>query len=149
MRCEARSVGHRKWPPAPTGDRASGYRSMTESNPEPQEVTDAQVQRAGVFGYDAKGRAHRYDTVRARIIVTADGDVEHVEDLARNRVVQWIDYVQQRVGWIDQWWSTTNGPDVARRRRVAAQQAQDVRYERARADEADTDADTDTTAEVA
>ena len=85
------------------------------------------AQRAGVIGYDRRGRCHRWDPVRATLYVTVDGDVVHTEELARPAVQHWIDYVRsEKCGWIDEWW---NAETPAHDRHQAAKaQAADIRY---------------------
>ncbi|QLH78665.1 hypothetical protein HZS55_15820 [Halosimplex rubrum] len=110
---------------------------MSEHESDTQEVTEAQISRAGVFGYDAKGRAHQFDRVRARIIVTVDGEVDHVEDLAQHRVVNWIDYVASKCGWIDQWWTNTDSLDSMQRHQAARARAADIQCQQAATEAAD------------
>jgi len=83
-----------------------------------------------VFGYDCEGRAHRYDAVRATVIVTADGEVVHTEHLAKPAVPAWIRFVEDSCEWIDCWWQADTLP-VERHRRAKARAA-DIRYERAK-----------------
>ncbi|WP_135363433.1 hypothetical protein [Halosimplex halophilum] len=110
---------------------------MTEHESDTQEVTERQIERAGVFGYDKKGRAHRFDSVRSTIIVTVDGEVTHVEQLARHRVVNWIDFVATKCGWIDQWWTNTDSLDSMQRHQAARARAADIQYEQAATEAAD------------
>jgi hypothetical protein len=60
---------------------------------------------AAVFGIDAKNRKHRFHTGTATIVVTDGDDVVHTEQLAREHVPQWIEYVRDACGWVDVWWS--------------------------------------------
>jgi len=104
---------------------------MTDTNPTDFDVSDAALDRAGVFGYDSHGQAHKYDSVRAQVIVTDDDGVAHVEHLARDRVVEWINYVADARGWIDQWWTVDDAAEAMRRQEIARAQAADRQYQQA------------------
>lgn len=82
-----------------------------------------------VFGYDQRGRAHRYDAVRATVVVTLDGETVHEEQLAKPAVPEWIQFVAEKCGWVDQWWQADVLP--VERHRSATARAADIRYERA------------------
>ena len=69
-------------------------------------LAEQEAKEAGVFGVDAKGRKHRFHTGTATVIVTHGDDIAHVEQLAREHVPQWIDYVTDACGWDQVWWST-------------------------------------------
>lgn len=88
-----------------------------------------------VFGYDQAGRAHRYDAMRATIVVTADTEVVHTEQLAKAVVPEWIRFVRERCGWLDCWWQADSLP--ADRHRAAKARATDIQYERAKAEACD------------
>lgn len=85
-----------------------------------------------VFGYDQRGRAHRYDAVRATVVVTADGEVVHEEQLAKPAVPAWIEFVAETCSWLDCWWHAETLP--VDRYRSAKAQAADIRYERAKSE---------------
>lgn len=86
-----------------------------------------------VFGYDQQGRAHRYDSVRATVVVTADGELIHEEQLAKPAVPAWIEFVEQACcGFLDEWWHADTLP--VERYRTAKARAADIRYERAKAE---------------
>jgi len=104
---------------------------MNGNDTDTQEVTEAQLERSGVFGYDQEGRCHRYDRIRARVIVTVNDEVVHFEDLAQHRVVNWIDYVSAECGWIDQWWTNEGGIESMQRHQAAKAQAADIQYQQA------------------
>jgi len=91
---------------------------------------DSVAQDAGVFGYDKTGHCHRYDPVRGTVFVTVDGEVVHTEQLAPAAVPNWIEYVADKHGWIDQWF----GSDVPQfeRHQQARAQAADIRYQNAK-----------------
>ena len=118
------------WPTAGTVDRCLGLRDMNDNEANPQDYSDRALEYAGVIGYDAKGRAHKYNRVTATIFVTIDGDVVHVEQLSRSHMGQWIDYVEDEVGWLDCWWFDTH-PSLGRQDAAKARAA-DVRYELAK-----------------
>lgn len=64
-----------------------------------------------VFGYDQAGRAHGYDAVRATVVVTADGEVVHTEQLAKAAVPEWIAFIEDdKCGWAGDgpWWTVEN-----------------------------------------
>ena len=103
---------------------------MNDNESNPQDYSDRALEHAGVIGYDAKGRAHKYNRVTATIFVTIDGDVVHVEQLSRSRVGQWIDHADETVGWLDCWWFETHA-SIARQDAAKARAA-DIRYERAK-----------------
>ena len=69
-------------------------------------LTEQEATEAGVFGVDAKGRKHRFHRGTATIIVTRGDDVVHTEQLSRENVPQWIDFVTDAAGWDQVWWST-------------------------------------------
>ena len=69
-------------------------------------LTEQEAKEAGVVGVDAKNRKHRFHTGTATVIVTRDDEVVHTEELAREHVPQWIDYVTGKCGWDQVWWST-------------------------------------------
>jgi hypothetical protein len=51
------------------------------------------------LGIDAEGARHYYDEEHERILVTQDGDVEHVEeDIAWSDVQEWKAFVRERRG---------------------------------------------------
>lgn len=63
---------------------------------------------AALFGVDEKGREHRFHRGRASVIVTKDGEVLHVEQLARDQVGKWVAYIRDgKCGWADCWWFDT------------------------------------------
>lgn len=107
---------------------------MNQNESDTLDVSDAALERAGVFGYDRTGAKHMFDSVRAQVIVVAGDEVEHVEQLARDRVVEWIDYIAQNRGWIDQWYTTNDLADATKRRQIAEAKAADIRYEQAKAE---------------
>jgi len=109
---------------------------MNQDKFDTQDVSDAALERAGVFGYDRTGAKHMFDSVRAQVIVVDGDEIEHVEQLARDRVVQWIDYIAQKRGWIDQWYTTANLADATERRQIAEAKAADIRYNQAKAEAA-------------
>lgn len=83
-----------------------------------------------VFGYDRRGRAHRYDAVRATVLVTVDGDVVHTEQLAKPAVPRWIQFIrEEKCGWLDEWWHADTLP--VDRHQAAKARAADIRYEQA------------------
>ncbi|MFD1588542.1 hypothetical protein ACFR9U_16310 [Halorientalis brevis] len=87
------------------------------------------AQRAGVIGYDQRGRCHRWDPVRATLYVTIDGEVVHTEQLSRPAVRHWIEYVRdEKCGWIDEWWQCDDLGESKQRHRAAKAQAADIRY---------------------
>lgn len=49
------------------------------------------------------GRCHRWNRVTATVVVTVDGQIDHTEELPREAVPEWLEFVAQRYGWIDQW----------------------------------------------
>lgn len=84
-----------------------------------------------VFGYDEAGRAHRYDPVRATVIVTVDGEVVHTEQLAKPTVPSWFAFIRdEKCGWIDCWWDDDTVP-VERHSAAKARDA-DIRDEMAK-----------------
>jgi len=105
---------------------------MTDNESDTQDVSDAALERAGVFGYDETGSKHMFDPIRAQVIVV-DGDdgVEHVEQLARDQVQKWIAFVHERRGWIDQWFAADAG-EAMERHQIAEARAADEQYERAK-----------------
>jgi hypothetical protein len=106
---------------------------MTDHEINAQDVTDAALEGAGVFGYDAQGRKHSYDAGRAQIIVQSGDGVVHVEQVGRHRVVDWIKFVdQEKGGWFGQWWTVQNIAEATKRRRAAEAQAADEQYEQAK-----------------
>lgn len=106
---------------------------MTDNESDTQDVSDAALERAGVFGYDRNGFKHSYDPGRAQVIVQDGDDVIHVEQLGRDRVVQWIDFVaEEKSGWIDQWFTVADAGEAMRRQRVAEAKAADEQYEQAK-----------------
>jgi hypothetical protein len=102
---------------------------MTE-NASSRKKSDAQdlKEHTAVFGYDQDGRTHHWNPVTATVVVTVDGDVEHTEELSREAVPEWIAFVDQQCGWIDQWWHAKRLN--YERYRAAKAQAADIRYNR-------------------
>jgi|GEM_PF-3087280 len=71
-------------------------------------LTEQEATEVGVFGIDTKHRKHRWHQGTATVIVTKDDEVVHTEELAREHVTKWIDYVEDEAcGWVDVWWSAT------------------------------------------
>lgn len=96
-----------------------------------EQKSDAQElkEHAAVFGYDQTGRCHRWNPLTATVVVTVDGDIEHTEELSREAVPTWIEFVAERCGWIDQWWHERR---TSHQRYMAAKaQAADIRYNKA------------------
>ena len=106
---------------------------MTDTNSNDFDVSDAALERAGVFGYDQNGYKHSFDPGRAQVIVQDGDDVIHVEQLARARVIEWIEFVAtEKSGWLDQWFTVSDAGEAMQRRRVAEAQAADQQYEQAK-----------------
>jgi hypothetical protein len=95
---------------------------MTDSNANDETVSDAALRRAGVFGIDSEGNKHTFDPVRAQVIVRDGDDVGHVEQLARERVPEWIEFVEQQRGWSGVWWTADNLHDALEAREAAEQE---------------------------
>jgi len=104
---------------------------MTDSNSADKAVSDRTINRAGTFGFDQHGRKHMFDSARSQIFVMDGDGVEHVEQLARERVPHWIQFIDGRRGWIDQWWACEDPIEAGRRRRDAEAQAADELYQAA------------------
>ena len=106
---------------------------MSQNESDTQDVSDRALDRAGVFGFDRSGFKHSYDSGRAQVIVQDGDEVIHVEQLARDRVIQWIDFVaEEKGGWISQWWTVQNASEAMRRQQIAEAKAADIRYEQAK-----------------
>jgi len=86
---------------APIGMSPNDSTGLENSGLAEEDATDA-----AVFGIDAKNRKHRFHTGTATVVVTDGDDVVHTEQLAREHVPQWIEYVRDEAcGWVDVWWS--------------------------------------------
>lgn len=88
---------------------------------------------APIFGYDQTGRAHRWDPTTATVVVTVDGDVEHTEELSREAVPNWLEFVDEKCGWIAEWWHDTKPPWD--KLQAVQSRAADIRYEQAKKQE--------------
>lgn len=54
------------------------------------------------IGTDASGAVHYLDDANNRILVTRDGDVEHVQPLSDRSVAEWRAYIaDQHEGWVE------------------------------------------------
>jgi hypothetical protein len=96
---------------------------MTDSNANDETVSDAALRRAGVFGIDSEGNKHTFDPVRAQVIVRDGDDIVHVEQLARERVPEWIEFVGENRGWNGVWWSEENLHDAVEAHKQAKEGA--------------------------
>lgn len=110
------AAGHatyrRKWPRCwRHRDRVLDPTKTMESNTSPDlkgsGLAEQDAKEAGVFGIDQKSRKHRWHKGTATVVVTHDDEIVHTEELAREHVTQWIEFVRDDAcGWIDVWWSS-------------------------------------------
>lgn len=52
-----------------------------------------------VLGVDSEGRIHHYRTHSESVIVVANGEVVHREEIQERPVDDWVAFVEDRVGW--------------------------------------------------
>lgn len=82
---------------------------MAKSAPDDNERIDRDRPRTlpGVFGIDEAGSKHRVDRETGSIYVTTGGTIDRVQDVDPEdfdrEMAQWIQYVEEERGWIDQW----------------------------------------------
>lgn len=105
---------------------------MNDNSSDTQDVSDAALERAGVFGYDETGSKHSYDSVRGQVIVQDGDTVEHVEQLGNAALPKWIAFVRERRGWIDVWLGVDDAGEAMERHRIAEARAADEQYEQAK-----------------
>jgi hypothetical protein len=91
---------------------------MFDSNADEQNAIDAR--RIGIFGIDKTGAAHRYDAVTDTLVVTRDEEVVHETELGDRSMDEWIDFIDQKRGWIDQWFHERLDPVTGAERMAAA-----------------------------
>lgn len=83
--------------PTDDGRTADDTTSMTAD-----EVYRDHVARQPVVGVDAEGATHRFDSYTDTVyVISADGSVDHVEQLDPGQLPGWVHYVADKRGWDD------------------------------------------------
>lgn len=74
----------------PTGEESSAGTTERGTDPRPRHI---------VLGVDAEGRIHHYRTRSESVIIVANGELVHREDIPETPVDEWVAFVDDRVGW--------------------------------------------------
>lgn len=97
--------------------------TMRTKEPQLKKDIERRASDLDVFGVDAAGHKHRWDPRTGLLVVTdPDGDVEFTKAISRERITArdgWLNFVEDKRGWIAEWWTAEEFGEALKRRREA------------------------------